>query len=170
MLNFSFYDEIRHLLKTNKDYATNRRLENELSISELTKNNQQNKDMEKGEINQEKYSPFILSHRIQEDMPKLERYIKDEEYREKLQNSLYPYYSPELSDILGLQELVKKKIGIPENASIKYEKVKCSRYCTHEHEYFYAYYWDSTAKKLKKKYIGKELPKPFKFKITYSID
>jgi hypothetical protein len=40
----------------------------------------------------------------------------------------------------------------------------------HNHEYFYAYYWNSTTKKLRKKYIGKELPEPYKFTITYSME
>ena len=32
-----------------------------------------------------------------------------------------------------------------------------------KHKYFYAYFWDSKFKKLKKKYIGKHLPPPFNF-------
>lgn len=119
---------------------------------------------------QEKYSLSHLSQKIKEDMPKLERFIKDDKYRKKLENSLYPRYNPELFDILGLENLVKQKIGIPENATIKYEKVKCSRDCIHNHEYFYAYYWNPITKKLRKKYIGKELPEPFKFTITYSME
>jgi hypothetical protein len=98
-------------------------------------------------------------------MPKLERFIKDDKYRKKLKNSFYPYHNPELFDILGLQELVKEKIGIPENATIKYEKIKCSKDYIHYHQYFYAYYWNPTTKKLRKKYIGKELPEPFTFRI-----
>jgi hypothetical protein len=119
----------------------------------------------------EKYSPSNICDKIKDDIPKLERYIKDDKYRKKLLHSLYlsqEYH--ELFDILGLEKLVKEKIGIPENATIKYEKVKCSNDCIHNHKYFYGYYWDSTMKKLKKKYIGKELPEPFKFKITYSIE
>ena len=103
-------------------------------------------------------------------MPKLVRFIMDDKYRKKLENSLIPFSNPELFDILGLEKIVKEKIGIPENATIKYEKVKCSKDCIHNHEYFYAYYWDSNTKKLRKKYIGKELPAPFKFIITYSME
>jgi hypothetical protein len=119
----------------------------------------------------EKYSPSNICDKIKEDMPKLERYIIDSTYRKKLLDS--PYLSQEYHeffDILGLEKIIKEKIGIPENATIKYEKVKCSRKCIHNHQYFYAYYWNPTTKKLKKKYIGKELPEPFKFKITYSIE
>lgn len=169
MLNFSYYDGIDpFLLKNKKNDNTDLNLPNESSIFKLTNHNQQNNDLVKA-IEQEKYSPAMLSEKIKEDMPKLERYIKDKEYRQKLDNSLYPYHNPELFDILGLEKIVKEKIGIPENANIKYEKVKCSKCCMHNHQYFYAYYWDSTTKKLKKKYIGKQLPEPFNFTITYDI-
>jgi hypothetical protein len=32
--------------------------------------------------------------------------------------------------------------------------------CRHEHYYYYSYVWDCNSKKLKKKYIGKQLPLP----------
>ena len=47
----------------------------------------------------EKYSPSNICDKIKEDMPKLERYIRDDKYREKLRNSFYPYNNPELFDI-----------------------------------------------------------------------
>jgi hypothetical protein len=167
MLGFSYYDGLDNLLKdSNKKDNTD--LQNKpSSIFKLT-NSQSNQS--KNTSSQEKYSIAHLSQKLKEDMPKLERFIKDREYRKKLENSFYPRYNPELFDIIGLQELVKEKIGIPENATIKYEKVKCSQECMHNHEYFYAYYWNSTTKKLRKKYIGKELPEPYKFTITYSME
>ena len=167
MLNFSYYDGIYPFLKNKKD-DPDLYLQNGSSIFEGT--DQQNNDLVKT-IKQEKYSPAILSQKLKEEMPKLERYIKDDKYRQKLENSLYPsndYY--ELFDILGLEKIIKEKIGISENVTIKYEKVKCSKDCKHGHQYFYAYYWDSNIKKLRKKYIGKQLPEPFKFRITYAIE
>ena len=166
MLNLSYYDGLNNLLK-NFNKNENKNTQNKSSIFEVT-NNQCNQLMNNDM--QEKYSTAHLCQKLKEDMPKLERFIKDDKYREKLQNSLYPYHNPELFDILGLEKIVKEKIGIPEKATLKYEKVKCSRDCIHDHQYFYAYYWDSNTKKLKKKYIGKELPEPFRFKITYSIE
>jgi hypothetical protein len=56
---------------------------------------------------------------------------------------------------------LKEKLNLPENSTIRYEKVKCSKNCRHNtHRYYYAYIWDSSNKKLKKKYIGKQLPLP----------
>ena len=168
MLGISYYDKIDTLLKNSNKKNEDKVLQNKpSSIFKLT-NSKDNQLM--NDDNHEKYSLAYLCQKIKEDMPKLERYIKNHEYRKKLENSFYPRYNPEFFDILGLQELVKEKIGIPENATIKYEKVKCSRECMHNHEYFYAYYWNSNTKKLRKKYIGKELPEPFKFKITYTIE
>jgi hypothetical protein len=167
MLNLSYYDGIDSFLKNNKDDTDLHPQKNGSFNSKLTN---QRKDLVKV-IKQEKYSPAMLSQKIKEDMPKLERYIKDEKYRKKLLSSLSPsqeYY--EFFDIYGLEKIIQEKIGIPENATIKYEKVKCSRKCIHNHQYFYAYYWNPTTKKLRKKYIGKKLPEPFKFKITYSIE
>ena len=102
---------------------------------------------------QEKYSLASLSQKLKEDMPKLERFIKDDKYRKKLENSFYPRYNPELFDIVGLEKIIKQKIGIPENATLKYEKVKCSRKCIHDHQYFYAYYWNSNTKKVTEVYL-----------------
>ena len=104
-------------------------------------------------------------------MPKLVKFIKDSKYRKTTElsyDSLQERY--ELHDIFGLEKIVKEKIGIPENSTFKYEKIKCSKKCNHSHKYFYAYYQDSNSKKLKKKYIGKQLPEPFNFRITYTIE
>lgn len=148
----SYYAELNNILKSNK----------QKEVFEI-------KGLFEKESFLEKYHPSNIRNKVKEDIPKLERYIKDDKYRKKLENSLIPYSNPELFDILGLEKLVKEKIGIPENATLKYEKIKCSKDCIHNHEYFSAYYWNPITRKLRKKYIGKELPEPFKFKITYSI-
>ena len=105
-------------------------------------------------------------------MPKLEKYIQDPEYKRELVkdqdagigDTFYENY--ELIDILGLEKKIKEKLKIPENSTIKYESIKCSKKCKHKtHKYFYAYFWDPVIKKLKKKYIGKHLPYPFSFDI-----
>jgi hypothetical protein len=46
--------------------------------------------------------------------------------------------------------------SLPENATIREEYVKCCKpFCLYEHgPYYYAYWRDSSTKKLKKKYIG----------------
>jgi hypothetical protein len=164
MSNLSYYDEIDEFIRNPKQEKKN--LTEISSIFKFNNNNQFNLIKQ---IRQVKYSPKYLLQRLEEDMPKLEKFIIDNKYRDKLQNAYYhseDHY--EFLNIYGLEKRVKEKIGIPENATIKYEKVKCSKKCKHDHQYFYAYYWDSNTKKLKKKYIGRELPEPFKFKITYS--
>src|SRR5688500_3520279 len=86
-------------------------------------------------IRQEKCSPQYLLEKLKEDMPKHERYIIDKENRKKLIYSFYPskeYY--EFYNIDGLEKKVKEKIGIPENATLRYEKVKCSKDCIHNHQ------------------------------------
>ena len=168
MLDISYYDKLDTLLKNYNKKNDDKFLQNKSSsIFKLT-NGEENQLMDND--NQEKYFLASLHQKIKEDMPKLERYIKDDKYRKKLENSFYPsndYY--ELFDILGLEKIIKEKIGITENATIKYEKIKCSKDCIHDHQYFYAYYWDPKTRKLKKKYLGKHLPAPFEFTITYSI-
>ena len=146
-MSFSYYDKIDTILE-NSNMKEDKVLQNQ-SYSIFKLNNSQDNEL-MNDDNQEKYSPAMLSQKIKEDMPKLERFIKDDKYRKKLENSFYPRYNPELFDILGLEKIVKEKIGIPENATIKYEKVKCSKVCKHDHEYLYAYYWDSKTKKLRK--------------------
>jgi hypothetical protein len=75
-------------------------------------------------------------------------------------------------DLMNLKRLILKRIGLPLNTSFRYEKVKCSKICCtndckHEpHYYLFAYWWDSTKKKLKKKYLGKNLPLPCKISIS----
>ena len=56
---------------------------------------------------------------------------------------------------------MKEKLNLPESSTIRYEQVTCSKDCRHDtHRYYYAYTWDCNSKKLKKKYIGKQLPLP----------
>jgi hypothetical protein len=95
----------------------------------------------------------------------------DKEYRRRLISSLsaadgyyFPSYSSEYFEIERIyeqEEKVKEKLNLPQNCTIRYEKVKCSKDCKHDtHQYYYAYIWDCDSKKLKKKYIGKQLPLP----------
>jgi hypothetical protein len=92
----------------------------------------------------------------------LKGFYKDKEYRNTLESATY--LSSEYCQLEAIEEPdeeVKEKIGIPQSSIIKYQKVKCSKDCRHTtHWYFYAYIWDSTSKKLKSKYIGKQLPLP----------
>ncbi len=60
-----------------------------------------------------------------------------------------------------VKQKIKENLGLPKNSSIRYDKVKCSKNCNHnDHYYFYAYWWDPIIKKMRKKYIGKNLPIP----------
>ena len=51
--------------------------------------------------------------------------------------------------------------SIPENATIRKEYIKCGKkICQQEHgPYYYAYWKDPESKKLKKKYIGHQMPR-----------
>ena len=90
-------------------------------------------------------------------MPKLEKYIQDLKYRKELEEQSseigYSFYENyELMDLLELEKKIKEKLKIPENSTIKYESIKCSKRCRHKtHQYFYAYFWDSVIKKLREK-------------------
>lgn len=96
------------------------------------------------------------------DIEKLEKFYQDKEYKNALMSA--GYYSSEhfeLQNLYRIEEKLKEKLGIPQNSTIRYQKIKCSKTCMHTtHLYFYAYIWDSTSKKLKSKYIGKQLPLP----------
>jgi hypothetical protein len=93
----------------------------------------------------------------------LEKFYTDREYRNRLVKSArYPsseYF--QLEHIDDQDRKLKEKLNLPENSTIRYEKVKCCKDCKHDtHRYYYAYFWDCDSKKLKKKYIGKQLPLP----------
>jgi hypothetical protein len=97
-----------------------------------------------------------------QDIDNLEKFYRDKEYRNKLESASYlssEYF--ELERIYQQEEKVKGKLNLPQKCTIRYEKVKCSKKCKHNtHQYYYAYIWDCNSKKLKKKYIGKQLPLP----------
>jgi hypothetical protein len=107
-------------------------------------------------------NPRYLLQKSLKDIEDLERFYKDKEYRNTLESATYlssEYF--QLENIEKQEEKLKEKLGIPQNSIIKYQKVKCSKDCRHaEHWYYYAYIWDSTSKKLKSRYIGKQLPLP----------
>jgi hypothetical protein len=93
----------------------------------------------------------------------LEKFYSDKIYRNKLESSAnYPsseYF--QLEHIYEQDRRLKEKLNLPENSTIKYEKVKCCKDCKHDRpRYYYAYFWDCNSKKLRKKYIGKQLPLP----------
>jgi hypothetical protein len=95
-----------------------------------------------------------------DEVSKLENFIKDVEYRERLIESsrYYPWVNYELQKLNKLEMKLKEKMKIPLKSLIKFEKIKCSKTCSHNHQYFYAYFWDCYLNKLNKKYIGKNLP------------
>jgi hypothetical protein len=107
-------------------------------------------------------NPRYLLQKSLKDIEDLERFYKDREYRNTLES--VTYLSSEycqLENIEKQEKKLKEKLGIPQNSIIRYQKVKCSKNCRHtNHLYFYAYIWDPTSKKLKSKYIGKQLPLP----------
>ncbi len=168
----SYYDRIvkKSKLETNEFYNKINNLE---SIVPNFKLNRRIKNLIIKGGNEEELKPEYLYFKLKEDMPKLEKYIQDSQYRKELEEVEqdsgigYTFYTNyELIDLLGLEKKVKEKLKISENSILKYENVKCSKKCKHKtHKYFYAYFWDPVIKKLKKKYIGKHLPYPFSFDI-----
>jgi hypothetical protein len=108
-------------------------------------------------------NPRHMLRKLLQDSETLEKFYTDKEYRNKLESAArYPsseYF--ELERIYEQEEKVKEKLNLPQNCTIRHEKVKCSKNCRHNtHKYYYAYIWDCDSKKLKKKYIGKQLPLP----------
>ena len=105
----------------------------------------------------------LLKHTLNkliQNIDMLEKFYSDKEYRDRLDKAEYlssDYF--QLEKIEEQQEKIKEKLSLPQNSIIRYEKVRCSRTCIHDtHRYYYAYIWDGNSKKLKKKYIGKQLP------------
>ena len=119
------------------------------------------KMLEKRSKVKESNQKYLLKKLLQ-DIDNL-KFYSDKEYRNKLESAAtYPsseYF--ELERIYEQEEKVKEKLNLPQNCTIRYEKVKCSKNCRHNtHRYYYAYIWDCNSKKLRKKYIGKQLPLP----------
>lgn len=102
----------------------------------------------------ERNSRYLIEKSIQ-DLHNLEKYYVDAEYRNSLVSAQYPsleYF--ELENIFKQEQKVKEKLNLPQKSLIKYEKVRCSKHCRHNnpaHQYYYAYIWDSSSKRLKKK-------------------
>ncbi len=95
---------------------------------------------------------------IGQQFPKRKQVLEDEErQREELDSVM----NKAQSDINKFQEMETRHspIGstLPSNYTIREEFVKCGKeFCLHcpHGPYYYAYWKDSTTKKLKKKYIG----------------
>jgi len=107
-------------------------------------------------------NPRHMLKKLSQDIDNLEKFYTDREYRNKLESVSYlssEYF--ELERIYEQEEKIKEKLNLPQNCTIKYEKVRCCKDCRHNtHQYYYAYFWDCSSNKLKKKYIGKQLPLP----------
>ncbi len=100
--------------------------------------------------------------KLLQDIDNLEKFYTDREYRNKLESASYLFSDYfELERIHEQEEKLKEKLNLPQHCTIRYEKVKCSKDCKHyTDKYYYAYNWDCDSKKLKKNYIGKQLPLP----------
>ena len=107
-------------------------------------------------------NPRHVLKKLIQDIDNLEKFYTDREYRNKLESASYlssEYF--ELERIYEQDRKLKKKLNLPQNSTIIYEKVKRCKDCKHDtHRYYYAYFLDCDSKKLKKKYIGKQLPLP----------
>ena len=95
-----------------------------------------------------------------DEISRLENFIKDVKYRERLIESsrYYPWVRRELQLLNKIEMKLKEKMKIPPKSLIKFERTKCSKTCSHNHQYFVAYFWDCYLNKLNKRHIGKNLP------------
>jgi hypothetical protein len=116
-----------------------------------------------GKRNKELSDPGYLLLHLKDDVLELEKFIKNEKYRNEVLEESWNRYK--ITDLYELEGKIKEKLGIPKHSSIRWDKVKCSKTCKHTHQYFYPYFRDPDQKKLKKKYIGKQLPLPMDIKI-----
>ncbi len=100
---------------------------------------------------------------IGQQFPKRKQVLEDEEkQKEELSNVM----NRAQSNVNKIQEMETRRSGVnstlPPNHKIREEFVKCGKefclQCPHG-PYYYAYWKDSTTKKLKKKYIGQFNPK-----------
>jgi hypothetical protein len=87
--------------------------------------------------------------KLLQDSDNLERFYKDKEYREQIISSDHF----ELDHLYEEDRRLKQRLNLPENSTIRLEKVKGSN-----RSYWHAYFWIPQLKKLKKRYIGKSLP------------
>ena len=96
---------------------------------------------------------------VNNEISKLENFIKDTKYKQQLIESAnyYPWVNIKLERLSKLEIKIKEKMKIPLNSSIRFEKIKCSKTCSHNHQYFSAYFWDRYLRKVRKKHIGKSL-------------
>ena len=103
--------------------------------------------LEKSKIKES--NPKYRLKRLLEDSDNLEKFYKDREYRKMLLSAFYPsLVSVQLEHILEHERKVKEKLSLPQNAIIKYEKIKCSKACRHIHQYYYAYLRDAQTKNI----------------------
>jgi hypothetical protein len=93
--------------------------------------------------------------KLLQDSDNLERFYKDKEYREQLvSQAKYPSLEyVQLENICEHDRKLKQRLNLPENSTIRFEKMKGSN-----RGYYYAYFWNPELRKLKKRYIGKSLP------------
>ena len=71
-------------------------------------------------------NPRHILKKLLQDMDNLEKFYTDKEYRNKLESARYlssEYF--ELERIYEQEEKVKEKLNLPQNCTIRYEKVKC---------------------------------------------
>ena len=86
--------------------------------------------------------------KLLQDSDNLERFYKDKGYRERISSDHF-----ELDHLYEQDRRLKQRLNLPENSTIRLEKVKGSN-----RGYWHAYFWIPQLKKLKKRYIGKSLP------------
>jgi hypothetical protein len=80
----------------------------------------------------EESNPRYVLKKLLQDIDNLEKFYSDKEFRKRLVSANYPsseYF--QLEDIYEQDEKVKEKLNLPQNSTIKYEKVKCSKNCRH---------------------------------------
>jgi hypothetical protein len=76
-------------------------------------------------------NPRHVLTKLRQNIDNLEKFYTDREYRNKLESASYlssEYF--ELERIYEQDRKVKEKLNLPENSTIKYEKVKCCNDCT----------------------------------------
>ena len=86
--------------------------------------------LEKSKIKES--NPRYVLKKLLQDIDNLEKFYSDKEFRKRLVSANYPsseYF--QLEDIYEQDEKVKEKLNLPQNSTIKYEKVKCSKNCRH---------------------------------------